>query len=139
MSTIFTNYLSPQEQPAQTTDADSSLLEKTDDLFKKCNIPEQKNEQDSSLFEETTSKAPQPGEASHKIEEPFLTRKRYSLEFKQKAVSEICSGKRAFEVCRTYNICSASLQAWRRKAYAPNIPYNSSVAWAKNSGLKKGK
>jgi len=136
MSTIFTNYLSQQEQPAQATHADSSLLKKTDDLFK---TPEKKNEKDTSLLEETTSKASQPGEASHKIEEPFLTRKRYSLEFKQRAVSEICSGKRAFEVCKTYNICSVSLKTWRRKAYAPNIPYNSSVAWAKNSGLKKSK
>lgn len=62
--------------------------------------------------------------------------RRYPLEFKQKIVTEICSGRRATEVCRSYRICQGSLNSWMKKAYAPNLPYNSSAAW-RDSKLNK--
>ncbi|MDQ5955746.1 MAG: Transposase [Chlamydiota bacterium] len=56
--------------------------------------------------------------------------KKYTLEFKQKVVSEICSGKRMIQVCKSYGIPKRDVSGWIKKAYAPNLPYNSSKAWS---------
>ena len=53
----------------------------------------------------------------------------YSLDFKQKVVSEVCLGRHISQVSKSYNICQSDLNIWLEKAYSPNFPYNSSAAW----------
>ncbi|VHO02407.1 hypothetical protein [Candidatus Rhabdochlamydia sp. T3358] len=190
MSTIFTNYLFQQEQPIQATHSCSSLLKKTDDLFKSCNIQEQKLEKTSKDFRSFEAsrkvlykwhskkkehkqgkrysiefkqkvisevylsryknqvaknhnicyrtlknwmkKVSQPAESLSKTKEHHQEGRRYPLEFKQSVVSEICSGRRITEVSKNYNICQGTLRIWMKKAYALNLPYNSSAAWMLN-------
>ena len=59
-----------------------------------------------------------------------LEEEKYSLDFKQKVVSEVCSGQHVSQVCKNHNIGQNSLNIWLKKAYSPNFPYNSSEAWA---------
>ena len=74
-----------------------------------------------------------------KAHEPILERtkplekKRYSLDFKQKVVSEVCSGQHISQVCKNYNVCQSNLHIWLEQAYSPNFPYNSSAAWTAES------
>lgn len=53
----------------------------------------------------------------------------YPLDFKQKVISEVCSGQHISQVCKSYNICQSNLNIWLKEAYSPNFPYNSSAAW----------
>ena len=62
------------------------------------------------------------------VKEP-LEKGKYPLEFKQKVVSEVCSGQHISQVCKNYNLCQSNLHIWLKQAYSPNFPYNSSAAW----------
>ena len=73
-------------------------------------------------------KAHLPVKPTPVIREP-LEKETHPLEFKQKVVSEVCSGQHISQVCKNYNLYQSNLYIWLEQAYSPNFPYNSSAAW----------
>ncbi len=55
--------------------------------------------------------------------------KKYTLEFKQKAVSMVCLGSCINQVSKKLVISYNALKNWMKRASAPNCIYNSSEAW----------